>query len=667
MLTNNQCMIPQSSEYWQQVLPPTQNLNFLARYTRKLSPDWEVNVSASFFQSEDSVLAAFNPPFSTNATSGFGEQAALVNGKGIVNTYNTPGSFVAPVPANVAAQFGVAPGTLEPIQITLMDVGAPVSEMKTQTYRLVGELKGTAGKWDVNASYGWSEAVTQEINYGDVNLGNLYNALASGQYVPGTQNPASVISYVAPAIYSQFDDILWFADVHGNRDLIPLAGGNLSVATGVDFFFRSLDAMPSSQGLSGIQPSFAGDAYAEGNQSDWSVFGEIDAPVLKSLDLDAAVRYDKYNTYSPGNFTPKFGFKFTPITQVAIRGTASRGFRAPNPVETGSSGSLGFFGFVNDPILCPNPAVPNTKGNFPSQCNIEGTALTIGTAGLKPERSTAYTFGILLEPAKDQSFSVDFYDIKISDQIVSGLAVPSVVESAPIARGGQVTLPFCCNAAGQTYSALTPVGLFAGYLVPFVNLNSTETRGLEYEIKNALNLGDAGKLKSDIMWTYMVDYLYYAGGETYNLVGTHGPSEISGDTGTPRSRAKWIISWDRGPFDVTGTLNYIGPYSVTDPSAGPAFTTCSASLASSALPGGAAFPAGNGPSAFCEVSSFTDFDLYGAWQVDKHWNLHANIQNVFNREPPLDLQTYASTNFNPSLHMEGAIGRMYNVGFRYTW
>ena len=71
------------------------------------------------------------------------------------------------------------------------------------------------------------------------------------------------------------------------------------------------------------------------------------------------------------------------------------------------------------------------------------------------------------------------------------------------------------------------------------------------------------------------------------------------------------------------------------------------------------------PAGFCDVASFKDFGLNTAGQIDKNGNIHANIQNVFGREPPLDLQTYASTNFNPSLHREGAIGRFVNVGFRY--
>ena len=56
---------------------------------------------------------------------------------------------------------------------------------------------------------------------------------------------------------------------------------------------------------------------------------EIDAPVLKQLDLVASGRFDDYST-GQSNFSPKLGFKWTPIEMLAFRGTWSQGFRIPS-------------------------------------------------------------------------------------------------------------------------------------------------------------------------------------------------------------------------------------------------------------------------------------------------------------------------------------------------
>src|SRR3546814_5364343 len=57
-------------------------------------------------------------------------------------------------------------------------------------------------------------------------------------------------------------------------------------------------------------------------------------PTRRSSDLDpvsvnVSGRYDRYSG-GLDNFSPKVGVKFTPIQQVVLRGTYSRGFRVPS-------------------------------------------------------------------------------------------------------------------------------------------------------------------------------------------------------------------------------------------------------------------------------------------------------------------------------------------------
>jgi iron complex outermembrane receptor protein len=56
--------------------------------------------------------------------------------------------------------------------------------------------------------------------------------------------------------------------------------------------------------------------------------------VLDSLELNISGRYDDYSE-GFSHFSPKFGAKFTPIKQLAFRGTYSKGFRAPTFAESG--------------------------------------------------------------------------------------------------------------------------------------------------------------------------------------------------------------------------------------------------------------------------------------------------------------------------------------------
>ncbi|WP_323824632.1 TonB-dependent receptor, partial [Pseudomonas aeruginosa] len=67
---------------------------------------------------------------------------------------------------------------------------------------------------------------------------------------------------------------------------------------------------------------------------------------------DAAARVDHYDSYGSST-TPKLGFKFVPMRELTLRGTYAGGFRAPNPVEIGTSGSsAGYLPPLLDTALC---------------------------------------------------------------------------------------------------------------------------------------------------------------------------------------------------------------------------------------------------------------------------------------------------------------------------
>jgi iron complex outermembrane receptor protein len=663
--TANQCTISPS---WIDIVPETQTMNLLARGTKKLGADWEINLTASLFHSEAHIVGV--PPFNTGATGV--SSAGLAPGPGgtvLATISSTPGPFVAPVLPQYHLNPALFPvGSLQPIAVTTNDLGLQRTLGKSDTYRLVSDLKGSVGGWDIAANIGWSLDKLSISLDGFPIFDTLYNDLANGTYIPGIQNNAAVDASIAPTLTSQNSDSLWFTGVHGSRELFALPGGNLAVATGADFFFRSLEAVPALESTQALQATNF--AYAKGNQSDWSVFGEVSAPVLKMLELDGGVRYDKYNTYSPGDVTPKIGFKFTPIQQLAVRGNYSKGFRAPNPVESQSSAAGGYFGNFADPVLCASGSA-TTPGSYPNQCSVPDVFLTAANPALKPEKSVSKTFGVILEPLKNFSASVDYYDITLNNQIYPGsedsALVPTVVRGAPQAQ------PFI-NGAGATVTATPALGNILYSQVPYININSTEVRGLEFGFKNRFPLGEWGVLKSDFMWTHTLHYYFDQPGNgvgKVDLAGTHGPNEISGDTGNPRNRAKWAFTWEDGPVELTTTINYISGYSVIDPS--DAQYTCTSALngafnTSNYSGDGPFFPTGSTiPQQFCNVPSFTDVDMYGSWQINRNWSLHASIDNLFDRKAPEDAQTYAAPNFNPSLHMNGAIGRFFTIGGRFTF
>jgi iron complex outermembrane receptor protein len=114
---------------------------------------------------------------------------------------------------------------------------------------------------------------------------------------------------------------------------------------------------------------------------------------------------------------------------------------------------------------------------------------------------------------------------------------------------------------------------------------------------------------------------------------------------------------------VTTTVNYVGPYDLTDPSTGT--FTCSLAIQSSF--NSSKFDNGYTPAQYCVVKAFVDVNLYARYSINKHFDVFASVQNLFNTPPPVDLQTYGGNllAYNPSLEQDGAVGTLISAGFRW--
>src|SRR5207248_490953 len=206
------------------------------------------------------------------------------------------------------------------------------------------------GSWDLNLAAGYSEVKLDLTGLNYVNPGNLQTALDSttAPFLVGQPNTPAVDAFVAPVLTTTDTSKLGYAHAGVSRGFAVLPGGPPGVAVGVDYYNRRQYGVAPADVANGLLPDFSNN-FTVGTQNVASAYAELVAPIMKQLELEAAVRYDHYNL-SGGQASPKAGFKWTPISEFALRGTASKGFRAPGPAENGQSGQTFFAGTTNDPI-----------------------------------------------------------------------------------------------------------------------------------------------------------------------------------------------------------------------------------------------------------------------------------------------------------------------------
>jgi len=646
------------SNPYQTLSPSTTNLDVMGRYTKNLDGGWQANFQGSVLRSEAHQVGLFNNAAATGV--GSGGNGGGVNlfhfGPGVAPTPAFPGSFpfVLTVPATYP---GNTTGGAAPLVDDFLDIGPLEQTTLSTSYRAVAELAGSIGEWDVNGSLGYTRVSTKASFYHYIDFPALQDALNSGSYLVDGTNSAAELNTVAPGASSTSTNELSFLSVRGGRTLADLSGGPLGLSIGADFTHRQLKELFPPSFVNGSQ-AIGIYSFAEGKQTVSAAYAELVAPVTKQLELDVAGRVDHYDTYGT-SATPKAGFKFTPVQEFTLRGTFSKGFRAPNPAEIGNAGSTsGFVGNLYDPVYCPGGPInggpiANLPAGMLNPCNIALQELQLSAPHLKPEKSTSFTVGTIFEPNKTYSATLDYYHITIRDQIIS------------VGQLGQLGLNNAAELGTTIYRDSSQNILYDTY--PFINANTTTTSGVDLDVVGKYDLHEAGHLKAEVQVSYMLQYDLTAQGVTYHLAGTHGPAFVSEDTGTPRTRGAFTLTWGKGPFEIAGTVNYISHFSVTDPSEG--IPDCATALSS-------VFPDGNVPSKFCHVGSFTELNVVARYTWNEHLQLHAGVTNLLNKKAPYDLQTFGSPGngaeqggapYNPSYHQDGAVGPMITVGGTYTF
>ncbi len=647
---------------WAQLQPETDNLNVIGRWNSRLGGDWDMQLTGSRFESRTLIAntqaAIPTGTFAGVTAIGLGRIPAVVGANG---SFRVPANY----PGNT---LGVAAN----IRGALPDFDTRYIQVKTIATRAAAELSGSVGAWDVTAAAGYTKVETNQTFKGYINFGNLYSALnnTARPFLLAGGNSKEMLDFVAPDVENMTKSELTFVDTRASTEMTKLSGGPLSVGVGYSYNYKNTYA-PNPVEVSKGTTALPG-AYSAGKETSNSVFAEIVAPVTKNLELDAAVRYDHFDTYGSST-TPKLAFKFAPLKAVTLRGTAAWGFRAPGASENGDAGSLFGFNTLRDPLLCsvsnPNGS-PNLTSplNVPAFCNFNPTYLQTTSKSLEPEKSKSFTFGVILEPVAGWSTTLDYYKVTIDGQIVSESSTPSYDPLQHIVRVAPQNVTF-----GDGRTGLSPVGPIQYATTGYVNAQSTSTSGVELETKYKFKLANLSSLTLGIQLSRMFDYIQTINGVTYNLAGTHGPTAVGGNTANPQNRAQLTLGYENGPWSLMSTTNYVGAYDLTDPSLHVDDCNTGATAYNAQFSNGA-----DVPGKYCTVGAFSSTNLSVKYKYSPSLTLRGAIVNLFDVAPPVDLNTYGGTGangssggsgapYNPSLHQAGAIGRFVSVGLDYRF
>jgi iron complex outermembrane recepter protein len=538
-------------------------------------------------------------------------------------------------------------GTLGPgwvVNWRQVPAGKRTSESETTTERWLIDVNGAFAGFDYRAAVGNSKnKSTEGTADGYTNNSLIAAGVREGIINPFGAQTAAGLAAINAAKVNGATSIgtgdVDFADFRLTRDLFNLPAGAVAAAFGVEYrkekYAYEATAITAQLPSLGVDP----DSDVQGDRDVQAAYIEMNFPILRSLDLTVAGRYDKYSDFG-NTFNPKVGVRYQPTKQFLVRGSFNTGFRAPTLYEIYQPASLTFTSDpYDDPLLCPGgTAVPGASAGV--VCGQQVLQRLGGPAGtgrpassLQPEESQTLSFGVVFEPIDAVTFGLDFWRIKLENQI-NGLAEQAIfgdttkyasrfTRCSQVSAAVRATIDSCLN-----FPAFDPIAFID---TPTENLGDLNTQGLDVSLSWRIGRTAYGVWGLTLDGTYVDKYEYQReiGGEFVQNAGVYADASP-----VFRWQHTASVSWQAGNFAALIANNYKTGY--VDQGGG------------------------------TEVKPYSTWDTSLTWTGIKNMQLGFGIKNVLDQDPPVTVQgTTFQRGYDP--RFTNPLGRTYTVRAAYKF
>ncbi|HEX5344115.1 MAG TPA: TonB-dependent receptor [Duganella sp.] len=480
----------------------------------------------------------------------------------------------------------------------------PLENSKSTDASLVTGLRGEASgwRWDVSLNYGQNEFKLDLDN--TVNL-DLKEASPTHFYAGKLKSSQSLLN------------------VDVARDFpVEAFSGPLTVALGAEYRREEYEigagdvASYSGSGAQGFSGFRAVNASKNSRHNE-SVYANFEAEVTRQFSASAALRHERYSDF--GSTTSAKGstrYAFNDV--VSLRATASSGFRAPSLAQqfyTITTTNFSVVNGVNTPIETGTFAVGSAA------------AAALGATPLKAEKARNYSLGLLLQPSRNWTTSIDAYRINIDDRI---------------ALSANMTL-------NQTLKdALAKQGLLVGAGRYFTNAIDTRTTGVDVLSTYRWETSKAGRFDFTAAYNHNKNTVAHVNANPAILT-ANGLTLIDRQTvnrltvGSPKDKFSLATDWALGDWGTRAVVTRYGKFTVPQ----------------------------NNATLDQTYSPQWVLDLSASVKLSKNWRLTAGVDNATDRYP--DQVTSAGNLNNNGINPysgwapNGFNGRYYYAKAGFTW
>jgi iron complex outermembrane receptor protein len=504
---------------------------------------------------------------------------------------------------------------------------------KNNQHRLLLTAEGSGGGWDYAVALSHNRNKVDQYlvsGYADGNM--VGEGLLEGIINPFGEQTAAGTKLLQDAFLAgrlQYaTGTITNLNGHASRDVGDWfgSGRQAQLAVGLEYrrekFISAADKALAAKVVvsTGVDPEFK----AEGSRKVGALYTELNLPVLKTLDVTASLRYDKYSDFGSST-NPKASFRFQPMKEWLFRGSVSTGFRAPTLYELyGAPAYTNTAGDYANPVLCPD-------GKTGTQCDAQFQVLNAGNQALQPEKSRSASLGVAFQPVTDLTLSADFWWVHLKQSIgsIPQFALFNNYSTYPVlqqyfhfAPGNKLSVTSNCPSPQCGYVDQT-----------LLNRGKIRTNGIDlsaqYRAKTSYGQWDLA-LNS----TYVSKYEFqdFKDGYWVQNVGTYGES---------RPIFRWqhnlTANWRDDAWGAGLAVHHKSGYYDFDPADHP------------------------------RVPSYTTTDLYGSWAPVKALSVTLGVRNLFDRDPPYTNQSDLFQAGGWDSRYADATGRTYYLRATYNY
>jgi len=415
------------------------------------------------------------------------------------------------------------------------------------------------------------------------------------------------------------------AGVETEGSLFALPGGEARISVGGGWRRTSLE----------YGDLLANTVAHEGENTSRYGYGELSLPLLEQFLLNAAVRYEHYDSFGETT-TPKLGMLWSPMPELDIRASWGRSFKAPTLTQQYQAQMLYLY-----------PASILGGGGAGAPANSHSIMFWGGDSDLRPETAETISVGFVARPQVLPGFRVEmnWFQIDYTDRVLAPIAAvgealtspayaefrtlnPSLAEiDAAFVWAGLPQGTFTGNFTGAPYD---PANVFAIVRGANTNAASDLLQGVDLSARYSLDALD-GTLSLHFNGTWLTK-------AERRLSSTSAAMPTAGVAFfPPETRGRFMADWSREGLTISGSLNYSG--GLTDTLAVPTV----------------------GRGSMTTVDLVVDYQVIAPLLGDIGVNFA--VMNLFNKPPPFiqPVQpiyvSYDSLNYS-------ALGRVINLSFR---